>query len=99
MDNMHWTLGYKHHRLPSHPHPLPKICSPNTFSTQDVQLSKDVQAKRTIAEEGQRNWPAYLAAKQGALCPNAPSKLCKKKKKDLGSGEPAELAPTAVVLD
>lgn len=59
---------------------------------------KDVRAKRTIAEEGQEEL-AYLATKQGMLCPNVPSNLWKKKKKILGSGEPAELALTAVVLD
>lgn len=65
MDNRHWTLGYKHHRLPSHLHPLPKIGSLNSFSTQDVQLSKDVQAKRTIAEEGQEEMAGLSSCKAG----------------------------------
>lgn len=65
------TLDSGHHRLPSRPHHLPKICSPNSFSTQDVQLSQ---------KRDKRNQQPYLTAKQGAVCHNVPSNLCEKKK-------------------
>lgn len=52
--------------------------------------------QRLVQTRDKRSQPAYLSVKQGT-CPNVHSNLCKQQ--ILGSGEPAQLALTAVILD